>query len=243
MPGSSFPALGLAAALALHPIEDPNPDQFAPPPAEPAPLVLAVDPPAPVAELEPPSEPVPSVQVRAIDGPRPMVGTGLLAVGGLAMGVSGVLVVTALAGPGWADLDQRDAAILAGVSVPFALAGIGMVVTGAKTQRKFRRWAERNQLSPPKPGNGAIVAGTAISITGIAGVAAGTQAAVTEAGPSRGQWVAVGLSAGLTAIGVTVVVAGMLDRSKFAAWERGAQLSPAPLAWRGGGGLGLAGRF
>lgn len=159
------------------------------------------------------------------------------------MGLSAAMVIGAMAGPGWADIRQRDAAIVGGLSLPVGLIGTTMVITGAKVNRRYNQWADRNQISPPRTGNGIIVGGAAVTVVGLAGLGVSTQRAITNPDRERSDWILVGISGAVSTIGIVVLVNGMLTRSKFVAWERAAYLTPGTMALRGGAGLSLSGRF
>ncbi len=219
------------------------------PEAQPAPepIVVVEPPPEPIALAVAPApiytpEPTPASPLR-VDGRRPKPGTGLIALGALGLGMSAAMQLTALAGPGWGELERRDAAILAGLSLPVALASSGMLIGGTKAHRKYERWADRNGVHPPKPGNGMILVGSAVSVVGIGTMGLTIQHAVTDPTPTRGNWAAVGVTGLLVGVGIALTTGGMVTRSKFAAWERSGYLSPGPLALERGGGLSLSGRF
>lgn len=223
-----------------------------PPELEPAPLedpqseplrIVAED---PITVAEPPApviEPAPAPTIASVDSRRPRPGTGLIALGALSMGASAALVITALAGPGWADLSRRDAAILGGLSLPSGMAGAALVGVGVKANRRYANWADRNSLTPPATGNGILISGAAVTIAGLGATAVATQRAITDSSPSRADWALVGVSGVIAAVGLVVLCNGMLTRSKFAAWERAAYLQPGTMALRGGAGLSLSGKF
>jgi hypothetical protein len=240
----SYWAVTLALSLSLAPIDRALASPPETPPEGPLRIVTEEpitfsEPPAPVIE----PEPAPTSSVPAVDSRRPMAGTGLIAFGALSMGVSAALVISALAGPGWADLSKRDAAILGGLSLPVGLAGTAMVAAGHKTNRRYNQWVERNMVSPPPIGNAALVAGASVTLAGVAGLGVATQLAITDPNPSRGDWALVGVSGAITGVGLLVLCNGMLARSKFAQWERAAYLQPGTMALRGGAGLSISGRF
>ena len=234
---------------------DESTQRFVEPPPEPEPrsdeaqpLRIVSDEPAPITLVEPPAPelavaPEPAPALRIVDSRRPMPGSGLIALGAVGLGASAIMVITALAGPGWGDLEKRDAAIVGGLSLPVTLASMGMVIGGTKAHRKYDSWAERNSVSPPAPGNGIIVGGAAVTLAGVVGIGAGTQFAITDPTPSRGNWAIVAASGAITAVGLAILANGMVTRSKFAAWERGAYLTPGTMALKGGAGLSLSGRF
>jgi hypothetical protein len=222
---------------------EPAPIEFAePPPAEAAPpdaIAVTVEPPAPIVEPTPYLPPGPVM----VDSKRPGPGTGRIALGSVSMAASSVLAITALAGPGWLDLDRREAIIAGGVAVPLALAGFGMIVSGSKSARRYEDWASRNQLSPPESGNGMLVVGALMTV-GFAGTAAyGAQWALTNPNPQRGNWAPAVVSGSASAIGMVLLGAGMLKRSKYASWERSAYVLPGPMALERGAGVAISGRF
>ncbi|MFO7564755.1 MAG: hypothetical protein R6X02_19075 [Enhygromyxa sp.] len=258
---STFPvAATLALSLALAPDRalagEPQAPargfEFAEPPPEASPgeepsdralRIRADEPIAPTPTLtEPPVPPAPP-PVRYVDSRRPLPGTGLIVLGAFGMGASGVMMITAMTGPGWIDLDRRRAAIIGGLSLPVGLASMGMVLGGSRANDRYVKWAKRNAITPPRSGNGVVVVGAAVTMIGVAGIAGGVQTAVTDPTPSRGNWAVVGISGGITAFGLAILGSGLNLRSKFAAWERGAALQPGMMTLRGGGGLTLSGRF
>lgn len=204
--------------------------------------ITFADPPAPVVEPQPEAPP-PTPTIRTVDSRRPRPGTGLIALGALGMGLSASMVIGAMAGPGWADVGQREAAIVGGLSLPVGLIGTTMVITGAQVNRRYTQWADRNAVYPPRTGNGLIVAGASVTIAGLAALGVSTQRAITNVSPDRGDWALVGISGAVATMGMVVLVNGMLTRSKFVAWERAAYLQPGTMALRGGAGLSFSGRF
>lgn len=239
-------AAGLALSIGLAPIDaalagEPEGQALrivAEPPvvAEPPPITLA-EPPAPVIE------PAPVPAIPSIDSPRPRPGTGLVALGALSLAGSATLVIAGLAGPGWLDVSRRDAAIMGGLSLPAALMGSTLVITGAQVNRRYKQWADRNAVTPPRIGNGLIVTGAAVTSVGVAGLGLSVQRAIVDNNPTLGDWALVGVSGAVSTIGMAILINGMLTRSKFAAWESAAYLQPGTMALRGGAGLSLSGRF
>jgi hypothetical protein len=238
----------LSCGLMLSPPtldETPPPEQHAlrivelEPEAEPEPIEFVAEPPAPT--LEPAAPPFESPRV--VDSKRPAPGTGLIALGSMSLVASSGLMLTALAGPGWLDLDRRDAAIAGGLALPLVLGGVLMVVGGTKSARRFESWSSRNQLSPPESGNGFLVIGTATTL-GFAGVAAyATQWALTKPVHQRGDWAPTVVAGSATVVGMLLLTAGMLRRSKFASWQQHAYALPGAMALERGGGVSLVGRF
>lgn len=203
--------------------------------AEPSP-----EPPAPTAVAPTPS-PTPTPRP-AWTGKRPMPGTGLIAFGAMGLGASSMMLIAALAGPGWGDMSKRRAAILGGAALPTALASGGMLGAGIKSHGKFEKWERQNSLSAPEPGNGFIVVGAGLSVGGALATGFATQEVLERRSPSRGAWVPVGFSAALAVVGLLTLGSGMAMHSKFKTWERN-KLMPGTMAMRGGGGLTIAGRF
>jgi hypothetical protein len=219
--------------------ESPEPEQTEPEATEPEAIELAVEPPSPT--LEP--EPAPPSSIRMIDGKRPAPGTGLIALGSMGLIASAGLISTALAGPGWLDLERRDAAIAGGLSIPLALGSVALVAAGHSSTRRLENWSSNNQLSPPETGNGLLVIG-AFTTLGFAGTAAyATQWALTQPNEQRSNWIPTAVAGGATLVGMVLLGAGMLRRSKFAMWERQAYALPGPMALEHGGGVSVAGRF
>lgn len=248
-----------ALTLSLAPLArafagEPTPTGFAEPPPTPEPEELPsealrivaeepitlAEPPAPVIEPPPVIEPTP--MTRSVDARRPLVGTGLIVFGAIGMGTSALMMITAMAGPGWVDLDKREAAIVGGLALPVGLASMGLVLGGTRANNKYVRWAERNRLAPPSPGNGLLVGGAAMTLAGTVGIGGGVQLAITDPTPSRGNWAIVGVSGVITLLGLVITTNGMIARSRFAVWERN-NLQPGTMALRGGAGLTLSGRF
>jgi hypothetical protein len=211
----------------------------APEQAEAESIEFAVEPPAPA--LEPDATPPPSV--RMIDGKRPAAGTGRIALGSMGLAASAGLLITAMTGPGWMGLDRAEAGIAGGLSIPLALGGVALVVAGNKSAKRLRDWSSRNELSPPETGNGLIVLGTFTTL-GFAGTAAyATQWALTKPNPQRVDWVPTVAAGGATLVGMLLLTAGMLRRSKFSSWEQHAYAMPGAMALEHGGGVSVAGRF
>jgi hypothetical protein len=220
------------------PNAEPEQAQAGPEPAEPESIEFATEPPPPT--LEP--EPEPPTSLRMVDSKRPAAGTGLIALGSLGLVASAGLVMTAMAGPGWLDLDHREAVIAGGLSIPAALTGVAIIVSGHKAARRFREWSSRNDLSPPKSGNGLIVIGT-VTTLGFAGTAAyASQLALTQP-TRRGNWAPTVIAGSATVVGMVLLTTGMLRRSKFATWERHAYALPGAMAFEHGGGVSVSGRF
>src|SRR5690606_14413390 len=140
---SSPIAVTLTLALGLVPLDRAHASEpgFAePPPPQPEgvdessgqPLrIVADEPPAPALELEPAPAYQPAPEIRTVDSPRPRPGTGLIALGAIGMGASAAMMITGLAGPGWANLERQQAAIIGGMSLPIGLASMAMVVGGS----------------------------------------------------------------------------------------------------------------
>ncbi|HLT36513.1 MAG TPA: hypothetical protein VK034_09505, partial [Enhygromyxa sp.] len=238
---SSPIAVTLTLALGLVPLDRAHASEpgFAePPPPQPEgvdessgqPLrIVADEPPAPALELEPAPAYQPAPEIRTVDSPRPRPGTGLIALGAIGMGASAAMMITGLAGPGWANLERQQAAIIGGMSLPIGLASMAMVVGGSRVNRKYQSWADRNAITPPSPGNGILVGGAVVTALGVAGLGGGIQLAITDPTPSRSNWALVAGAGAVTAIGLAVLCSGMITRSKFAAWERKAQLVPGTM--------------
>jgi hypothetical protein len=207
------------------------------PETEPEPIELAEPPP-------PTLEPAPApMSPHVVDSKRPAPGTGLIALGSLGLVASSGLILTALAGPGWLDLDRRDAALAGGLSIPLAIGGVLMVVGGTKSARHFDNWSSRNQLSPPESGNGFLVIGAATTL-GFAGAAAfATQWALTKPVQQRGDWAPTVVAGSATVIGMLLLTTGMLRRSQFASWQQHAYALPGTMALERGGGVSISGRF
>lgn len=218
---------------------EPKQAEAAPEQVEPESIELAVEPPPPT--LEP--EPAPPPSLRMVDSKRPAAGTGLIALGSMGLIASSGLVITAMAGPGWLDLDRRDAAIAGGLAIPVALGSVAMIAAGTKSARRLRDWSSRNELSPPESGNGLIVIGV-LTTLGFAGTAAyATQWALTQPTQQRGNWAPTAIAGSATVVGMLLLTAGMLERSKFASWEQHAYALPGAMALERGGGVSVVGRF
>jgi hypothetical protein len=225
----------------LAPTPEPNDHalRIVGPEAEPEPIEFAVEPPPP--RLEPVPAPPPSPPM--IDSKRPAPGTGLLALGSMTLVASSGLIATAMAGPGWLDLDRREAAIAGGLAIPLALSGVLMVVGGTKSMRRFQDWSSRNQLSPPESGNGLIVIGASTTLAFAGAAAFATQWALTKPNHERGDWAPTVVAGSATLVGALLLTAGMLRRSKFASWQQHAYAMPGAMALEHGGGVSVAGRF
>jgi hypothetical protein len=222
----------------VEPAPAPAHEPAEPEPAEPESIELAVEPPPPTLEPEPALPP----SLRMVDSKRPAAGTGLIALGSMGLVASAGLVMTAMAGPGWLDLGHREAAIAGGLSLPLAMSGVAIIIAGNKSTRRFKDWSSRNELSPPKSGNGLIVIGTFATL-GFAGTAAyATQLALTQP-TQRGNWAPTAIAGSATVVGMVLLTAGMLRRSKFASWQQHAYALPGAMALEHGGGVSVSGRF
>jgi hypothetical protein len=214
----------------------PNPNLEQP---EAEPIEFAVEPPPPTLEPDPAAPPT----VRTIDSKRPAAGTGLLALGGMGVAASSGLLITAMVGPGWLDLDRRDAAIAGGLALPLALGSVAMIAVGQTSKRRLRDWSSRNELSPPETGNALIVIG-ALTTLAFAGTAAyASQWALTQPSQQISDWAPAAAAGGASLVGMVLLTAGMLKRSKFASWEQHAYAMPGAMAIEHGGGVSVAGRF
>lgn len=205
---------------------------------------LEVAPPPPKAELPaaaPTADAYPSDHRKDL-GRRPRSGNGLMAMGGLTLAGSSLMTMTAIGGPGWLGWDRRTAALVGAGSIPVALVGLGMVLGGSKSHRRYAAWQRRNGLSAPSPGSGLLVAGTSVTLVGVGAMAFGAQRALEDRGSARDEWALVGVAGVGTVVGVLLFAGGVTTRSKFLRWER-RTLAPGPMALRGGGGLTLTGRF
>ncbi|MEM6993759.1 MAG: hypothetical protein AAF721_24810 [Myxococcota bacterium] len=250
------------------PVAGPTPADVAPPPepasataapaaAEPAPAAepvpVAVTPEAPV-EAEPSPAPPPhfgEINLEAVparvDGPRPYPGTGQIVGGGILVGtgalnmLGGALLLAARDGaPSPEARDLADTAGKAGLIVGsiYVVGGGVLLFTGTRSRRRYREWAARNHLSPPKSGNGMLVGGSilagsaALDIAIAAGLGTGTPLSYTLDGLQLGA-------------GVVLLAIGGVRRSKYSRWltKRDISWAPTLAPHRRGATAGITGRF
>ncbi len=120
----------------------------------------------------------------------------------------------------------------------YVVGGAVLLYTGTRSRRRYREWAHRNRLSPPKPGNGMLVgggilAGSAILDIGIAaGLGTGTPLSYTLDGLQLG-------------VGAVLLAIGGVRRARYGRWltKRGLTWTPNLAPARRGATAGISGRF
>lgn len=116
--------------------------------------------------------------------------------------------------------------------------GVPLVISGAMAQRKYRAWVEATHLDPPRSGNGFLAAGTVALVAGSINL---VQGAVAQ--PPNPFYLSFG---GIQlATGLALVSVGAMYRSRYTSWLRrtGMVVVPGLVPLRGGGALGVSGRF
>jgi hypothetical protein len=178
-----------------------------------------------------------------VDAKRPNSGVGLITLGSMGLVASIAMSVTALAGPGWFDVEREHAMITGGASIPLALVSTGMLVGGARANKRYRSWTSRNLLNPPRTGTGMLIGGAAMTVAFAVPTVYATQSLMNRSNVEIGGWMPTVMLGSLTLAGVVVIAGGMLRRSKFTTWERTGYIMPGTMAVKGGGGVSLSGRF
>ncbi|PRQ09763.1 hypothetical protein [Enhygromyxa salina] len=198
-------------------------------------------PPAPT--IDPPLDPPLDFGPRLVDTKRPNAGTGMIAIGSVSMVGSFAMAVTAMAGPGWFEVDRKRAVVIGASAIPLGLFSVAMLVHGSRASKKYRSWASRNQLNPPDTGTGMMVGGAVLAVGFAAPAVYTAQVAIERPGDAIRQWAPTALLGSLSLVGVGLLAGGMFRRSKFKTWERTGYVLPGTMAMKGGGGLSISGRF
>lgn len=235
-PLATDPAAPLApapplAGEALRIVEGP-----APAPASDPTLVV----PAPV--VEPVATPCPVDMPRTI-GKRPPVGTGLLVGGASLLAVASVMVVVATIGRNEAGLRPGLSLPIGLSAVPLVAVGVGSLISGMKANQKYTRWVADNGLDAPASGNGMIAAGVVLGTVGAISMGFAVDHNRRIDTPDLGDRMWTGMSGATLAAGVALMGGGVIQRSRFAAWEGMGYVRPGFYAGRGGAGLTISGRF
>ena len=223
------PASGEALRIVEGPALAPTPD---PSLAVPAPLVVPDQPPPACAS------PMPRVISK-----RPSVGTGFLVAGASGLALASVMLVLATLGRNEAGLTSKQALPIGLTALPLSIIGVTSLVGGIKANQKFTRWESENGLRAPASGNGMLVAGVVLSAAGAISMGFAIDHAHRVTNPDLGDRVLTGMAATTMAGGVMLLGGGVIQRSRFAAWEGVGYVRPGFYAGRSGGGLMLSGRF
>lgn len=159
------------------------------------------------------------------------------------MTVASAMVVIATVGRNETGLRPALSLPIGLSAVPIAALGVGSMISGIKANQKYSRWVSENGLDAPASGNGMMAAGVVLSATGAMamGFAIDHNRRVTT--PDLGDRMLTGLSATTLAGGVMLLGGGVIQRSRFAAWEGIGYVRPGFYAGRGGSGLLISGRF
>jgi hypothetical protein len=266
----SLPAL--ASPPELAPAAEPVPTEVAPPvlPAEPVPVAATPAPadpagpsgealrivegpalapaPAPEAAIVVPTPVVEAPPVvcdtaaRTI-GKRPSVGTGLMVGGAAGLALASVMAVIATVGRNEAGLTSKQTIPIGLTAVPVAGLGVAAMIAGIKANQKYTRWESDNGLDAPASGNGMLVAGVVLSSVGAVSMGFAIDHNRGVANPDTGDRAMTGVSAATLAAGVMLLGGGVIQRSRFSAWEGIGYVRPGFYAGREGGGLAISGRF
>lgn len=202
---------------------------------------------------EDPRSPLEPVRVSE---PLPPSGAGMrtggifmLADGGLRM-ITGIFVLATV--PLMRDSGEatdNDIQILKAVG--YATMGIGVLEAGGggallgvglKRKRKFMDWQTRNQIRVPKDGNGMLVGGgISLGFAAFQGANVGIVTDVTGEVPVLN----VVLLGAWAAVGISLISVGAIRHANYKGWRerQGLTLTPYGGPTRGGGTVGLVGRF
>jgi hypothetical protein len=154
-------------------------------------------------------------------------------------------------------LFERDPVVplLIGGGLALTAGGASLLVIGATRKTRENRWARDTGQRPPPSGHGLIVGGSLAAAGGAALIGAYAwalqQAARTgTCGPGTGcederQALGLGIATGVLAVGAGGLLLGLGARRKlrYDRWIREIVLAPTGAWARGGGMLGLSGRF
>lgn len=235
----------VGAVPSSTPIEDASTDRFAPAPPEPT--IETNQTPVPPPTIDDTVDDTTDIPVdigpRIVDHKRPISGTGLITMGSLGMAASLAMAITAMAGPGWLNVDRDDARIVGIVSLPLGLFSIGAISSGANVNKKYRSWATRNHLKPPKTGTGMLIGGAIMTAGFGLPTIITAQRMMDRTGAEIDDWIPTAMLGSLSVVGVAVITGGMFRRSKFTTWERAGYIMPGTMALEGGAGVALSGRF
>ncbi len=202
----------------------------------------APEPPAPALIVEPTPLACTSITPRVIPK-RPPVGTGLLVAGAAGLGLASLMVVVATVGRNESGLTSKQSIPVGLTALPVAAIGIGAMFSGMKANQKYTRWVADNGLDAPASGNGLLVAGTVLSAVGAVSMGFAIDHNRRVNSSDIGDRLLTGLTGTLLAGGVMLVGGGVIQRSRFSAWEGIGYVRPGVYAGRGGAGLTLSGRF
>lgn len=176
-------------------------------------------------------------------GKRPAVGTGLLVGGAAGLVLASVMAVIATVGRNEAGLTSKQSIPIGLIAVPVAGLGVAAMISGIKANEKYRRWVSENGLDAPASGNGMLVAGVVLGSVGAMSMGFAIDHNRRVANPDTGDRVMTGVSATTLAAGVMLLGGGVIQRSRFSAWEGIGYVRPGFYAGREGGGLAISGRF
>jgi hypothetical protein len=240
------PATVAVEAPVAEPEPAPTPDVIVveAPPAGALPVAEEALAPAPVVVVErrvtvipPPRQPVYMVPA------PPWSGSGRF-VGGSVMLIAGVGLLTA------ATLEFSDGRDTTQPLISHVPAGISMLVAGgvmigtaARDQRNLGEWEAATRIDARPTGNGLIVAG--VTTTALASMTAiATSIAVDMDLQAPRSIVAGWTTAGVgLAAGTSMLVAGIVRRSRYGEWRRGLRGMPMVAPSRAGATIGFVGQF
>lgn len=198
---------------------------------------------APIVELPPPRE-------------VPRDGRGRLTVGSIAVagGAAAFAGTIALAANG-IGFEVWGGTLLLGTGA--TLLGGFLLAQGRRRLLAYREWEAAQPEVVPRQGHGLVASGSALVIGGAAGAMIGTIVWMTSSfgyrDPSAPRPPPIpqtmfGVGLGSLALGTTLLVVGMSRHKRFLAWRDNGtlarmQLVPGFAPLRGGGQIGLSGRF
>ncbi|WP_146658140.1 hypothetical protein [Enhygromyxa salina] len=180
---------------------------------------------------------------RVVDSKRPHSGSGLIALGTLGVAGSLAMAVAGMAGPGWFEVDRKQALAIGLSSLPVGLFSATMLADGARANKKYRNWVSRNQLQPPNTGTGMMIGGAVAAVTFAVPTVITAQTVIRQSDQDIEEWIPTALLGSFSLAGVALLAGGMFRRSQFTIWERTGYLMPGTMALKGGGGLSISGRF
>ena len=195
--------------------------------------------------IDPPEQQVPN------DGRGLLAAGGIVAIGGVASLVSGIVLITN--GDSNTRSDFWPLLVVGGVGTT---AGGLLLGWGVPRHRAYRKWEAQQTDAVPRQGLGLLGAGTALMVSGMAGtVISGSiwaaqndfERVYLDPNPRRlaGAQVGVGLGLSTIAVGTALLATGVVRLKRFSAWRRarGVSVMPTLMPTRTGLHVGLVGRF
>ncbi|MFO7562200.1 MAG: hypothetical protein R6X02_06125 [Enhygromyxa sp.] len=175
--------------------------------------------------------------------PPPWSGSGRF-VGGSVMLIAGVGLLTA-ATIEFADRRDTTQPVISHVpaGVAMLISGGVMIGTAARDQRRLAEWEAATGIQPRPNGNGLIIGGvTATSLGTMAAIATSIATDMRLDAPLSipAGWATAGVGLGA---GATMLIAGIVRRSRYGRWRTGLRGVPMVAPARAGATLGFVGQF